>query len=76
MTVGGLGERAGNAPLEDVVMGLRLCQGGECGIDTRSLRDVRRLVARAAGIHAAALVDDPCAYEPFQPVEAVTPGGA
>ena len=48
-TVGGLGERAGNAPLEEVVMGLRLCHGRECGIDTRSLRDVCRLVARASG---------------------------
>jgi homocitrate synthase NifV len=32
-TVNGLGERCGNAPLEEVVLGLHLCQGIGTGID-------------------------------------------
>jgi homocitrate synthase NifV len=34
-TVNGLGERAGNAPLEEVVLGLRQCYGIETGVDLR-----------------------------------------
>ena len=49
VTVNGLGERAGNAPLEEVVMALRLCMGKRCGIDTRRLREVCRMVSRASG---------------------------
>ncbi len=47
--VNGLGERAGNAPLEEVVMTLGLLYGYETGIDTRRLPDISRLVAAAAG---------------------------
>jgi homocitrate synthase NifV len=48
-TVNGLGERAGNAALEEVVMAARHILGVECGIDTRSLPAISRLVASASG---------------------------
>jgi len=48
-TVNGLGERAGNAPLEEVVMGLRHIHGIEAAIDTRALPQISNLVARASG---------------------------
>jgi homocitrate synthase NifV len=48
-TVNGLGERAGNAPLEEVVMGLRHLHGIESGIDTRHFPQVSQLVAQASG---------------------------
>ncbi|HEY9107726.1 MAG TPA: homocitrate synthase [Roseateles sp.] len=48
-TVNGLGERAGNAALEEVVMGLRHLHGIECGVDTRALVGLSQRVARASG---------------------------
>ncbi len=48
-TVNGLGERAGNAPLEEVVMGLRHLYGIETGIDCRSFPEISLLVAAASG---------------------------
>jgi homocitrate synthase NifV len=48
VTVNGLGERAGNAPLEEVVMGLRHLHGIEAGVDTRALPALSQQVARAA----------------------------
>jgi homocitrate synthase NifV len=48
-TVNGLGERAGNAPLEEVVMGLKLACGIETGIDTHRFHELSRLVAKASG---------------------------
>jgi homocitrate synthase NifV len=53
-TVNGLGERAGNAALEEVVMGARHVMGVECGIDTRALPAISALVARASGRPVAA----------------------
>lgn len=47
-TVNGLGERAGNAPLEEVVMGLRHLYGRQTGVDPRMLAKVSRLVAEAS----------------------------
>ncbi|MDD4865870.1 MAG: homocitrate synthase [Mycobacterium sp.] len=47
-TVAGLGERAGNAPLEEVVMGLRHLYGMDPGLDTTRFRVLACLVARAA----------------------------
>ncbi len=52
-TVNGLGERAGNAPLEEVAVGLRLLHGIETGIDFRRLPDVSTRVARASGRQVA-----------------------
>src|SRR5450631_1265336 len=48
-TVNGLGERAGNAALEEIVMGLRHLYGIECGVDSRRLQSLSELVAAAAG---------------------------
>ncbi|MCE4556757.1 homocitrate synthase [Pelomonas cellulosilytica] len=48
-TVNGLGERAGNAALEEVVMGLRHLYGIESGVDTRSLVSLSQRVAAASG---------------------------
>lgn len=48
-TVNGLGERAGNAPLEEVAMALRHIHGIETGINTCSLVEVSRLVEAASG---------------------------
>ncbi|MDD5248192.1 MAG: homocitrate synthase [Rhodocyclaceae bacterium] len=48
-TVNGLGERAGNAPLEEVVLGLRQCYGIETGIDLRKFPPLSAKVASAAG---------------------------
>ena len=47
-TVNGLGERAGNAPLEEVVMALKHACGIDPGIDTHRFRELSRLVASAS----------------------------
>jgi homocitrate synthase NifV len=49
VTVNGLGERAGNAALEEVVMAMQLCLHRPSGIDTHTLRKLSQLVADAAG---------------------------
>lgn len=48
-TVNGLGERAGNAPLEEVVVGLEQLYGYRLGIDLRGIPRVSNKVAAAAG---------------------------
>lgn len=48
-TVNGLGERAGNAALEEVVMALKQIYGIKMGIDTRRLPALSQLVAKASG---------------------------
>jgi homocitrate synthase NifV len=53
-TVNGLGERAGNAALEEVVMGLRHLHGLDCGVRTTDLVAISQLVARASGRPVAA----------------------
>ena len=85
VTVNGLGERAGNAALEEVVMALRHTLGMECGVDTARLSPLCDLVASSSGrpihaakpisgrdvfrhesgIHTAALLRNPAAYQPF-----------
>jgi homocitrate synthase NifV len=50
----GLGERAGNAPLEEVVMALRHLHGVDCGVATQALPAISRLVAGASGRPVAA----------------------
>lgn len=47
-TVNGLGERAGNAALEEVVMGLKLTCGIDPGIDTHRFHEISRFVGRAS----------------------------
>ena len=53
-TVNGLGERAGNAPLEEVVVALDHLYGFRTGVDKRSLASVSKLVASASGRPVAA----------------------
>jgi len=47
-TVNGLGERAGNAALEEVVMALKHAGGIDPGIDTRRFVELSRFVGRAS----------------------------
>jgi homocitrate synthase NifV len=49
VTVNGLGERAGNAALEEVVLALKHIEGTDLGIDTRRFRELSDYVARASG---------------------------
>lgn len=48
-TVLGIGERVGNAPLEEVVMAWRHLYQGECAVRPDSLKPLAELVAKAAG---------------------------
>jgi len=48
-TVNGLGERAGNAALEEVVMAVRHLHHAETGVDTQALVSISHLVAKASG---------------------------
>ena len=52
-TVNGLGERAGNAPLEECVMALKNLYAIDTGIDTRQLLPLSNLVAQASGLAVA-----------------------
>ncbi|MCX7175766.1 MAG: homocitrate synthase [Proteobacteria bacterium] len=52
-TVNGLGERAGNAALEEVVMALRHLYGVEAAIDTRRFPAISRMVELASGRRVA-----------------------
>ncbi len=52
-TVNGLGERAGNAALEEVVMATRLLQHTDTGVQTRALVPISRLVEQASGRRVA-----------------------
>jgi 2-isopropylmalate synthase len=53
-TVNGIGERAGNAAMEEVVMALKTRQdffgGFECALDSREIVKSSRLVARMSGL--------------------------
>lgn len=53
-TVNGLGERAGNAPLEEVVMALWRIHGVNMGIDMQRFPEISKLVAEASGRVVAA----------------------
>ncbi len=48
-TVNGLGERAGNAPLEEVVLGLSKLYGIASGVDLKGFPALSRKVAHASG---------------------------
>lgn len=51
-TVNGIGERAGNAALEEIVMALKVRRdafGLECGLDTRHLKTCSETVSRITG---------------------------
>lgn len=49
VTINGLGERAGNAALEEVVMALRVALGVESGIRSEHFAGLSALVAKASG---------------------------
>jgi homocitrate synthase NifV len=49
VTVGGLGERAGNAALEEIVMALKYIEGLDIGIETQRFREITDYVMTAAG---------------------------
>jgi homocitrate synthase NifV len=48
-TINGLGERAGNAPLEEIVMALQYCEGVNLGLNTSLFRGLSEYVALASG---------------------------
>ena len=48
-TVNGLGERAGNAALEEVVMGVEKLHGSVTGVNLRGFPTLSEIVARASG---------------------------
>jgi len=48
-TINGLGERAGNASLEELVMALRYCEGINLGLCTSLFREISEYVALASG---------------------------
>ena len=48
-TVNGLGERAGNAALEEVVMALKRIYGINVGIDTCQFKEISKFVVQASG---------------------------
>ncbi len=50
VTVNGIGERAGNASLEEVVMGLHSFFGIRTGVDTTKLTHASKLVSRLTGV--------------------------
>lgn len=47
-SIGGLGERTGNSPIEEVVMALKHLYGIDLGIDTSRFREVAEYVAHAS----------------------------
>lgn len=49
VTVNGLGERAGNAALEEVVMALKYVYGYQVDMDTTKFREISKYVSRASG---------------------------
>ena len=50
VTVSATGERAGNVPLEDTVMALRVLYDVDVGVKTESLYELSKLVQKLAGI--------------------------
>ena len=67
VTVNGIGERAGNASLEEVVMSLHAFFGIRTNVDTTKLTRVSKLVARLTGVsvqpHKAIVGDNAFAHE-------------
>lgn len=58
VTLGGLGERAGNAPLEEVVYAAKVCRQIDLRMDVEQIKELGRYVARAS--------NRPCyAYKPL-----------
>jgi isopropylmalate/homocitrate/citramalate synthase len=49
-TVAGIGERAGNVPMEETVMALKTLYDVDCGIDTTKLTELAKFVGDLAGV--------------------------
>jgi isopropylmalate/homocitrate/citramalate synthase len=49
-TIGGIGERAGNCPMEEAVMALLTLYDRDIGIDTTKLTELHRFVMELAGV--------------------------
>jgi homocitrate synthase NifV len=66
-SIGGLGERTGNSPLEEVVMALKFLYGVDLRIDTKRFREIAEYVAsasqRAIPIWKAIVGDNVFAHE-------------
>lgn len=52
-TVNGIGERSGNAPMEETVLALRTLYGIDTGIEYEKLREVAKLVEKISGVPMA-----------------------
>ncbi len=52
-TINGLGERAGNAALEECALALKHLHGIDCGIDVRGIPSISALVEQASGRQVA-----------------------
>lgn len=67
VTVNGIGERAGNAALEEVVMALSLLYGKRTNVDTRKIYATSQLVKRLTGVplqpHKPVVGDNAFAHE-------------
>jgi len=50
VTVNGIGERAGNAALEEVIMSLKLSTSLQCDFDTTAINEICRIVADLSGM--------------------------
>ncbi len=50
-TVGGIGQRAGNAPTEEVIMALKVGYGIPCHLKTEKLVELSKLVQELSGYH-------------------------
>lgn len=50
-TINGIGERAGNASLEEIVMALKVLYGYELNINTQLIYETSRLVSRFTGLY-------------------------
>ena len=50
-TVGGMGQRAGNAPTEEVIMALKVAYGVPCSLKTEKLVELSKLVQELSGYH-------------------------
>jgi 2-isopropylmalate synthase len=57
VSVNGIGERAGNAALEEFVMAAESLYGAETGVDTTA-------IAHESGIHAAGVIENSETFEP------------
>ena len=89
LSIANLGERAGNAALEEVVVADAIAEGSALDVDESELIPVclevldileedldprkailgEEVTSHEAGIHTAAMLDEPSVFEPFDPSE-------